>query len=232
MTRSAKHGTIFLIVTTAVTSAAPSDQRNAPDPKPADENVVGRLEDEGLVNDLLDDDPRDAAVTRAARRARELMTESQRRLEAADTGRQTQDVQAEISRHLDAMLDEMEKPDRGRPPRAAGGGGCPGGAAVRPPAGGGGNGIDKKPAPPPQGKPPASRPATDPVRPPSDTDLASRVEPVYKISPRLRAAVIEGAGETVSERYRVLIEDYYTALARRAAAAGTPGGEPPEPARP
>jgi hypothetical protein len=70
----------------------------------------------------------------------------------------------------------------------------------------------------------AQRPAQQSVLRPGaqpNADLSQDIQQTMKEwggnSPRQRAAVIEGAGETVVEKYKKLVDDYYRSLATKSA---------------
>ena len=47
-------------------------------------------------------------------------------------------------------------------------------------------------------------------------DLKETADQWGQTSPRMKAAVLEGAGEKVPEKYRKMVQDYYRSLATKA----------------
>jgi hypothetical protein len=134
------------------------------------------------------------------------MQESQQRLaNQTDPGAQTQEIQRRILSDIDDLIQALPKTP---PPPSKNKNNTP-------------NDGPKSPAKSPQsigGNQAANssdkpNPADAPDKKPSP-DLQDRSEAFMQIAPRAVPAVIEGATEHISPKYRNLTEDYYKAVAR------------------
>jgi hypothetical protein len=159
----------------------------------------------------------------AARRVRELMDESKRRLESADPGEETQQVQERIMARLDELIAQMEadreqreKEQQQRQSRCGGrkDGTVCGGAGKPAP----GSGAAEARGTGSAGEEPGhGGDGSDTAAAASPEELTEAVEGWARVHPRLREPVIEGATEQVSEKYERLVADYYRCVAERAA---------------
>lgn len=202
-----------------------------------EETAGGGGADDDLERELLegkahgeDADPKAASVVDRMARSRQRLADDN------DPGPVTQKIQARILEDLDNLIEEARNQQQARrssqgQAQAQGQGGQAGqpqpGQGAQPGnqgrQGGQGGGQANANGPSAQGSN-TEAPSGPDARKPELTggDLAERMSEWGGITPRQRQAVIDAAGETVVEKYRQLIDDYYRALAEKNA-----GGNPP-----
>ena len=189
-------------------------------PAPADGNPAREVSDEQLLDELLRGAPGEAPAVITARRIAALMDRSASRLAVdQDPGTRTQKVQDEIV----AGLDELIRLAKRQPPPPP---------ATKP---------STQPGPPPENigiKPenedrtggPSDMPKPNKGNVPANESkltsgsgggsdgrtLLDERNPLFKLPPRVRPAVMSGMNEQWIEKYRRLIEDYYSAIGRAA----------------
>jgi DNA repair exonuclease SbcCD ATPase subunit len=188
-----------------------------------------------LDNELLEGKPHGEDADADSASAVDRMGRSRQRLADHDAGEITQRVQKAILGDIDKLIEESRRqqsqqqgqPGQGQPqpgqPRPQPGqpgseqaGAAQGTQGQR--SGGQGRSADGS-----RGSQPGGPGPTDPAR--AGGDLSERMAEWGGVTPRQRQAVIDGAGETVVEKYRALIDDYYRALAQKPTGrSNQPGG--------
>jgi hypothetical protein len=164
------------------------------------------VDDEQFQRELLGDGP---SATGAGGKVRELMGESAKRLSASDPGEATQYVQEQIIQGIDRLIEELAS--RPAPSPGSGKGGLKRNEEQVPGDAGSASTPGDSPGDTPGGNPGGS----DPVSP--KDDFRSAAETWGRISPKLRGPVVEGRSERVMGKYKSLVDDYYRAVAVKAA---------------
>jgi len=195
------------------------DEPDNKDQLPEEANVED-VENQELDDELLGGEPKAEKMEKDVRLVGTRMARSKQRLaDNHDSGKATQLIQDRIVLNIEQLIKEAENQE--------GGSGQAGGKAGKKgqPKPGEGEQPDNQQAdggqkPQPGVKDPGGTDgAKESLTPPKGTAVATSEEIVEKMSewggvtPRLRDAVIEGASETIIEKYKKLIDDYYKTLA-------------------
>lgn len=184
-------------------------------PEEADEAAV---ENQELEADLLGEKPDTEKLQKGVNRVGDRMGRSRQRLATNhDGGKVTQKIQDRILLDLDELIDEARNQSAQPKP---GVGQCkpkPGEQMAQAKPGEGQKPGTPKPGASQQGgKSPAQQSEQsgggDPTAKPT-TDLKQTMQEWGQTTPRLRQAVVEGATETVIDKYKNIVDDYYRALA-------------------
>jgi hypothetical protein len=184
---------------------APARPASLPASRPSTDIV--RAVDDKEQEDVLLGRHSDGVVARTAAR----MDESARRLgKEFDAGAQTQEVQRRILSDLDELIDALNRA-RAKPGKPNSGGS--GGALEPKRADGQQIATSSAPSPASTAASASDKPAPATAATAPSGEFVDRRQAFVQISPRLRPAVIEGASEQVSEKYRGLTEAYYKAVA-------------------
>ena len=186
----------------------------------SDQDVENNELDQGLLNDK----PSTADEEKQTNLVGERMSRSRQRLALNDDpGRVTQIIQDKILKDLDSMIDQARKQQAEirNPPKSDSGKAQQQTSPGQPMAG-----AQQPGKQPGQSKP--SNPQATPAQASNGTppgggqvDLSKEIKESLsewgQVTPRLRAAQIEGSSESISEQYRKLTWDYYRSLAAKAA---------------
>lgn len=186
------------------------------DPLPEEANAE-EVENQELEKSLLDDEPTAEQIEKDVNRIGDRMARSRRRLAINnDPGKTTQIIQQRIVDNLDELIDmarsqqarsnskNSSKPQMAQPPKPQDGN--PDDRQI-------GQSQSNHVQTPAQSStvPPGQVSTADPT-----TDIRQNMAEWGGLTPRQRQAVIEGSGETVIQKYKGLIDDYYRSLATKA----------------
>ncbi len=214
-----RQGQIRSLLDTLLKKVTQGKEGLKPEPKQEDklpeEAGKEQIENQEADAELLGGDPKAAAESKQLNRVGDRMARSRQRLALDnDPGKVTQEIQKRIVVDLDDMIKQaqQQQASNSQPGKGKGQG---------PPKPGDGQGQGQQQAngqkPGGQSKPnngssPAGQ-STVSQGGSTAADTSSIIKETNRewgsISPRLRDAVIEGAGEQVIEKYRKLVEDYY-----------------------
>ncbi|HEV7300548.1 MAG TPA: hypothetical protein VGN72_14375 [Tepidisphaeraceae bacterium] len=193
------------------------DEPDNRDQLPEEANAEN-IEDQELEQELLNDEPDTQELQKGVNRVGDRMARSRQRLAINhDPGKVTQEIQKRILLDIDELIQEARNQQAQSQPSPGQGQGQGQQMAEAKP----GEGQGGKPQPA-QGRPAGAEAAqesnrgqgVDPSAEPS-ADIKETMAEWGRITPRLRAAVVEGQGEQPIEKYKALVDDYYRALAER-----------------
>ncbi len=186
-------------------------------PEEADEVAI---EDQELEADLLGEKPDTEKLQKGVNRVGDRMARARQRLAINhDAGKVTQKIQERILLDLDQLIDEAR--NQQSQPSPSPGQGKPQGEGQQMAQGQPGQGQQsgQQPGQPQTGGNNAAQQSQasaggDPNVKPS-TDIRETMQEWGQTTPRLRQAVVEGATETVIDKYKNIVDDYYRALANQ-----------------
>jgi hypothetical protein len=202
-----------------VEKASKGQMKLGPEPDNKDllpeESTAENLDDQELIDDLLNDQPDTAELQKGVNRVGDRMARSRQRLAINhDPGKVTQLVQERILKDLDELIEEARNQQAQSQPGSGSGEGEQM-ADAKPGDGKGGTGKPTKQSNPSAGTGSASGGNTGGGEAAPATDIKESMAEWGKITPRLRQAAVEGASDTVIEKYKNLVDDYYRALAEK-----------------
>jgi len=185
-----------------------------PDPKDKLPEEAGKeqIENQEIDQDLLGGDPQGAQETKQLNRVGDRMARSRQRLALdGDAGKVTQEIQKRIIIDISDMIKQAQQQQANSQPK-------PGQQQGQQQPGqqpGQQQGNQSQPNAGQQ----AAQQSTVNGGGSREAQLAAKINETNKewgnISPRLRQAVIEGAGEKIPAKYQKLIEDYYRGVSTK-----------------
>jgi hypothetical protein len=210
-----RQGELRTLLDQLLRSASQGQVKLGPEPDPDDqlpeEAGLEQVENQEIEQDLLDADPQAEEVETQTNRVGDRMARSRQRLAMNhDPGKTTQLIQKRILIDLDQLIEQASQQQESQSQPSSGQAGQrpsqPQPSGAQAPNQGGQTAAQQS------GLSQAGEPQADLSR----QDLTETAREWGQISPRLREAVMEGAGENPVEKYRRLYEDYTRAVSTRA----------------
>lgn len=175
------------------------------------------VENQELENSLLNDEPTADQIEKDVNRIGDRMARSRQRLAInSDPGKTTQIIQDRIIINLDELIQMA----RNQQTKSSNGGNSKPQVAEQPkPQPGDPDNQQTGQSQPNHAQTPANSSTVTPGQTPNadpTTDIHQNMAEWGGLTPRQRQAVIEGSSETVIQKYKGLVDDYYRSLATKA----------------